>query len=380
MKFILLSALFLVCFSIGNAQTTYTIDFAYKSLGTSCNVFSVDKNVDNYIHQTTIGFPNFVGNPDYYANLPCKRNSSTSQVGTEYQILFPFKKGYKYTINAYCRGTISNNTEFYPMLAIGLNATKKAQNTSTNCSGPKPISMSGYTYSSTGSRFAWAASPIITTGELTQDYQSLSVASTPWPSSGATGIQTVQVRKIQITEEIVAIPPPPPPTSGFEAKFYKNVNNGNRYIGIKGKYRVFSSDNDLNGCFDYPNNITFIKVSSDPVSTIIGDPLATSQGWLYNGELTELSTLFIIDEWNNKKYFVEAKRNTYPIDVQTIELHCTDISDPVKFSLYKFRIDDSHANVWRFNSTNGYKVEFDGLIHNAGGGAGMYFIKSPDLP
>src|SRR5882757_8397024 len=104
MKLLLLSA-FLSCFIIGKGQTTtYTIDYSYKTLGTSCNVFSVNQTVDNYVHQTTIASPNFVGNPDYYINLPCKRNSTTSQSGTEYQILFPFKKGYKYQINAYYRG------------------------------------------------------------------------------------------------------------------------------------------------------------------------------------------------------------------------------------------------------------------------------------
>ena len=204
MKFTLLSALFLVCFSIGNAQTTYTIDFSYKSLGTSCNVFSVDKNVDNYIHQSTIGFSTFVGNPDYYVNLQCKRNSSTTQVGTEYQVLFPFKKDYKYQINAYYRGTVTSGSEFYPMLAFGFNTTKKTQNTSTSCSGPQAISSSGYTTASTGSNFAWSASPIVSTITLTQNYESLSVGSIPWPNNSATGVQNVQVRKIQITE----IPPP----------------------------------------------------------------------------------------------------------------------------------------------------------------------------
>jgi len=194
---------FLAFFITGNGQTTYTIDYTGESPGTGCNVFGVNKTIDNYIHQTTKGFPSFVANPDYYVNLPCKRNSPISQDGTDYQIIFPFKKDYKYQINAYYKGTITtpNSGELYPVLALTLNSTKKTQNTSTNCSGPQAIDQFDYlAKAASGSGFAWSASPIINTNALTQNYESLSIASIPWEGSATTGVQSIQVRKIQITE------------------------------------------------------------------------------------------------------------------------------------------------------------------------------------
>lgn len=379
MRFFLLS-IFLASFVASNAQTNYVIDYAYKNIKTGCNTFSDEIKVDEYTHQTTKGAPNFVGIPDYYVNLPCKRNSIVSQTGTEYQIIFPFKKNYKYQVTVYYKGTLSspNINEPYPKLALMLNPTKKPKITSTACSGPQSIDGTNYLTAASGSGFAWPTSAIINTNALTQDYESLSIASIPWESPIATGLQSIQVRKIQITETAPIIIPPAP-TTGFEGNFYKNINNGKQYIGMKGKYRLFNAgENQFGRFFDYPN-ITFISINSDPPSYLLGDLLASPINWLYDGEMWQHSTIFINDQWTNKKYFVEIKRTTYATDLQTVEFHCTDVTDPVKFNFYKFKVW-STTDIWDFNSTNGWKVEFDGLSHNLGGGANVYYIQSPNFP
>lgn len=200
---------FLTCVLFSSGQTTYTIDYIAEPLGSSCNVFGVNQTVDGFVHQSTKGFPNFVGNPDYYVNLPCKRNSVSSQVGTEYQILFPFKQNYKYQVNVYYRGTVASPSEFYPMITLALNSTKKAQVTSTSCTGPQSTSQTGLWFSgAAGPSFAWGSS-LINSNALPQNYESLTIGSFPWPGSSVTGMQSIQIRQIQITE----IPPPPPPVT-----------------------------------------------------------------------------------------------------------------------------------------------------------------------
>ncbi len=194
---VLCSALF--C-AVPKAQTTYTIDFSYETINANCNVFASATTVDNFVHKSTIGFPKYTAAPDYFVDLPCKRNSQTSQVGTEYQIIFPFKKDYRYTINAYYKGTKTNTNDFYPLIGLGLNETEKAHNTATTCTGPQSIQFTNLTLGASGPTFAWAASPMISTTPLSKNYASLSVAGYPWEGSTASGNCAIQVRAITIVE------------------------------------------------------------------------------------------------------------------------------------------------------------------------------------
>jgi hypothetical protein len=294
--------------NLGIAQSVeHSIDFGYKTLNTSCNVFATGIDVDGRTHQTTIGYPTFSGAPDYLLNLPCRRISQSSETGTEYQILFPFKKGYKYSINVQYSGTVSGANESYPQLALKLNITKKSQQSSTSCGTTQSISPAGYSgYAASGSGLAWASSPIISTGELDKDYESLSVASLPWPSSTSTGNQSIRVRKITITESITIVAPP---STGFEGKFYKNTLNGKMFVGMRGKYREIttrSAEVFANGL-----NLPFENVNADPPAVLLGvsfpsaalipmttgweDPISlqvaflyeTSTGKWYLGEFTD---------------------------------------------------------------------------------------------
>ncbi|SIO07573.1 hypothetical protein [Chitinophaga niabensis] len=241
------------------AQTTYTIDFSYETLNNNCNVFASNVTVDNFVHQSTIGFPKFTGNPDYYVNLPCKRNSQSSQVGTEYQIKFPFKKNYKYQINAYYKGTIATSNDYYPVLALRLNPTALAHNTATNCApGPGAVSLNYTGYAVSGSGFAWPQNPIINTPQpLAIDYESLSVAGYPAESPSASGTNAIQVRAIVITEF-----PPAPTNPVFTLPASVNITCGSASA------QQFTITNVNN---------------STGISAYNWDLGSASNGWLYNG-------------------------------------------------------------------------------------------------
>lgn len=266
---------------------------------------------------------------------------------------------------------------YAPTVGIKLTNDNSQTNTSTNCTGPFAISnIVASTYGTAAVSQLWAWTPALFDGQITQDFEYLAIIGMPDYFFNNTGLYSVYVRKIEIVETILAIPPP---TTGFEGFFYQNINNNKKYIGIKGKYRELIASDVLYGCFDVAN-ISFININADPSSGLLGETLTPSQAVLYDGEASEYSSFFIVDEWTNKKYFVEAKRVVHPINIQTIEFHCTNITDPIKFNFYKFKMDSPSSIVWTYNSSNGYKVEFDGQLHSIGGGASAYYIQSPDLP
>lgn len=210
-KLFLVATSFMLTNVAYSQSTTYSIDYSYETLNANCNVFQTALQVDGFNHESTIGFPTFTGATTYYVNLQCKRNSSSSQVGTEYQIIFPFKKYYKYQINIQAKGTVSNSNEYYPMVGLKLNEVEKTHNTSGSCTaGPQAIAISDYdATASVGSSLAWNLQPIIDmSSALTKNYESLSIGAIPWPGS-ATGTQSVQVRAIQIVETQVYFPVPP---------------------------------------------------------------------------------------------------------------------------------------------------------------------------
>ena len=185
-------ALLLCSYFAYSQDHTYTIDMSYESLSTTaCNIFATATTVDNFVHKSTIGFPTFSGNSDYCINLPCNVSGS---LGTEYQIVFPFKQGNTYTITPLYRGVTTNG--LYPVLAFGLNETEKTHNTSTTCTGPKNVSQNYNFYATSGSTFAWTApGQEFNTGALLKNYASLSVASYPDQSSGTLQVRTIVIRE-----------------------------------------------------------------------------------------------------------------------------------------------------------------------------------------
>ena len=192
--------------------TTYEIDYSYDvGLGSSCNVFSTEKTINGFKHQTTKGTPKYTidTHNGSHINLACKRNSSSSQLGTDYQILFPFKKDYKYQINVLYKGAYASG-EFVPIIGLKMNTAKKTHNTSVSCTGAQSIDIGQYQGQGvSGPSFAWSSSPLITTGALTQNYESLSIASLTTQSPLTTQTQEIQVRTVRIVE---IAPTPPIPT------------------------------------------------------------------------------------------------------------------------------------------------------------------------
>ncbi|MDA3616006.1 hypothetical protein [Polluticaenibacter yanchengensis] len=203
-QYIISIAMLLFATCIYAQTTTYQIDYTYKTINTNCNVFSTNTTIDNYIHQTTIGSPKFVGAPSYYIELQCKKKGVNNDLGTEYQILFPFKKGYKYKIMCYFSGSITNQNEFYPQLAMTLHKTKKAHSTLTACSGPKTSSLIYNTYFA-GSNPGFGWSPSFETSALDANYESLSVGALPWNGPTITNTQTIKVQKILISEILASV-------------------------------------------------------------------------------------------------------------------------------------------------------------------------------
>jgi len=233
---------------------TYLIDFSYQTLNANCNVFSSNVTVNNYVHQSTVGFPKYTANPDYFVNLPCKRNSQTSQVGTEYQIKFPFKKDHKYQISVYYKGTKEFASDYFPSVALKLNQTAKAHNTATTCTGPQAVSLTYDSYSASGSSFAWVNNAINSV-PLPTDYESLSVAGYPAEGTAASGNCAIQIRAVQI----VQIPPASPT---FTLPNSVNITCGSSSA----------------------QQFTITNVNNTPgVGAYNWDLGSAGNGWLYNG-------------------------------------------------------------------------------------------------
>lgn len=371
-------------FTSAHAQllTTYNIDYSYVSLSTtSCNVFSSGISIGGYEHKTSFGTPtfSFPSGSSGRILLKSQRSSSSHYKATQYAIKFPFKKGRRYKIKLYGKSDLSPHSE-YPIVGVSISNSNGGTNSVTTCPGGPQLKPNSthWTYGKITFLNAFQWSPVLYEAVPSEDQQYLLILGVPpeISSPAYSDVFTSHIQTINITEEILAVSPP---TSGFEAKFYKNAVNGKTYIGMKGKYRQFFGD-VFTTCFNI-NNINFIDINSDPPANLVGDVLAYTQGWLYDGEVNDLSAFFIIDEWTNKKYFVEAKRTTYPLTTfNNIEFHCTDITDVNKFNLYKFEMGTQGIDVWNFNSGNGYKVLFDGVAHPLGGGATAYFVQAPNLP
>lgn len=372
---------------IVKTQTIKTTLFNYQNenLTTLCNTFANPTTVSgtNFVHKTSFGTPKF---KNIYGKkallLEAYKQTSSKILATQFFIEYPFKAGYKYKIRIYGEFGFSSNTLTSPLVGVKLSTETPEINSSSACNGPAQKSADIHsTYRNTTLGKEWAWSPYVYEGTEVIDRNFLQILCTPSSDSPNFFIfEVAYIAAIEIVEESPA-PVISPPTSGFEGKFYRNTNNGKKFIGMRGKYRQFISDSEMGLNFDLAN-ISFTDITVDPDISLLGDLLAPTQTILYNGEPSDFSSFYIVDEWNNKKYFVEAKRATFPFNVQTVELHCTDISNPVTFEKYKFKISDPAAsyNVWVFNSSNGYKVDFDGQLHSIGGGASAYYILSPSLP
>ena len=211
-----------------------TISYEYASLGSSCNVFASPVVHQGYSHKTNLGFPSFVGSPDYYISMQTANYTSSERKATQYSIVFNFKAGYTYSIKVYGAATSSNYT---PMVGLKLSTSDGGSNSSTNCTGPEPFPVSDEQYYSKGplsTSWAWTSN-LINNVTLTQNYGYLLVAALPYPNM--TGTQTIKIRKIQILESdppFTLSPTTVPVNCGSPVIESFNVYNPNNVSGVTG--------------------------------------------------------------------------------------------------------------------------------------------------
>ncbi len=183
-------------------SSSIVIDYSYSNLPTSsCNVFSQPLVVRGYEHQSSQGFPYFTTDHDVI-NLKC-----IYQNRTEYSIKFPFKKGYKYTINAYAA---SSQTAYPGQIGVKISSTNDGQNSNTDCSGGPPgysdQVKASYAYVQVSTAFSWINN-LYQNYTADADYSYLLVSS--FATSSQTGLSQIMVQKIQILET-----PPTPVING----------------------------------------------------------------------------------------------------------------------------------------------------------------------
>lgn len=280
------------------AQTTYTIDYTNDYYDpNNCNVFGARDNFDNRIHQSIIGSPKFSTTYGNSIKLSCYKDGFNNAYGTGYQILFPFKKDYKYKVNIFCRGEVSNATEFLPFIGISLNQFKR--NVQPYCKSPEktfPIDYSVTTLSK--NNYAWSGE-IINTNPLPFDYESLSIVATPFQNS-ATNTQNIYVAKVVIIE---IAPLPSGPSSPINGKFAKDDNTNKIYWGLEGNYRFleYRTQYELFGS----NYLTYVNNNLSHftgIPTPIGEPI----GWNINDD-TYPNAFLIKNVTTNTLYYAEAK-------------------------------------------------------------------------
>lgn len=179
------------------AAQSVTISYEYASLGTSCNVFSSPVTHDGYVHQTSVGFPNYAANPIDAVILEAANYTTNEHKVEIYSIAYNFKAGYSYTIRVYGSATIGTH---HPTVGLSISKTNGGTNSSTTCTGPQNFAVSGksnYAQSTLSGSWAWS-NAIINDVTMDDNYGYLLVAA--FPSVDMTGTQNVKVRKIQIVE------------------------------------------------------------------------------------------------------------------------------------------------------------------------------------
>lgn len=194
--------IFIALFAVNlQANAQIVINYETWTGATGCNSFSVATNVPATINgsSTTLSHLSTVGQPQYGTtnndiDLAGNTSSTGGYIGTEYRIAYNFKQGYSYAITINTR-SISNSGAF-PYLRLRLGNTTGS---SPSCNGPQTIDQA-------------------TTGNLTQsvpinsgNFNNVSY-NFPVISSAAAyitvanvpilnnGLQTIQIRKITITE------------------------------------------------------------------------------------------------------------------------------------------------------------------------------------
>jgi hypothetical protein len=194
---------FILLFSTAKSQVN--IDYSNEGvLSSACNTFSSTPIVDGYTHQSTIGFPTYLAAPQNLISLACSATQSGSTIeyrGTEYQILFPFKKYFSYEITSYFKGVKVQADAFFPRLGMAVLKTPKNANVALNCVGPQLFDPTQYSSIESYSVLTNPSGPILTTGWLGDNYQSLLIAALPTQGSVTTGATNIQIRKVTITEK-----------------------------------------------------------------------------------------------------------------------------------------------------------------------------------
>ncbi|HYC29493.1 MAG TPA: hypothetical protein VEB42_11760, partial [Chitinophagaceae bacterium] len=121
---------------LSSTAQSVIISYEYASLGSSCNVFASPVTHEGYVHQTNIGFPNYVSNPLDAIFLETANYTSSEHKVEQYSIAYNFKAGYSYTIKVYGMATIGT---YAPQIGLRLSQTDGGTNQSTNCTGPQPF-------------------------------------------------------------------------------------------------------------------------------------------------------------------------------------------------------------------------------------------------
>ncbi|RBL88196.1 hypothetical protein DF182_16475 [Chitinophaga flava] len=151
-----------------------------------------------YSHLTNIGQPRYVGGIDKAIALECYTQSGQTK-GTQYQVDYPFKRGFRYTFTVKASNVAgANSVPGY--LRLQLNNIGSGNNTSCNGSQLIDAPMINNTSKSliVGSDF-WS-DYVFDLPEQDNSFPYFQVAAIPTPNSG---YQTILVRSITITEVAV---------------------------------------------------------------------------------------------------------------------------------------------------------------------------------
>jgi hypothetical protein len=191
-----LKMLLVLIFIFGkNAQSQTIINYETWGGSASCNIFGISTDVNGHTHLSTIGQPEYSGT-NKTVNLECSPTSS----GTEYQIAYPFKQGFRYTITVKAASIISGYPNF---LRLDLKSTSSTA--STQCTGPKTISTAttgGFKQGILANIGAYHDYPF-DYPELSAPLNYLLIAAVPAPGGSN---QEILIRRVTI-EEIPVNPP-----------------------------------------------------------------------------------------------------------------------------------------------------------------------------
>jgi len=196
MKPNLRSLTLLVMFVIANAHALFSQTINYQTWTppspVPCNIFGQSRNVNGFEHLSNIGQPKYGGSTNKTIDLIC----SSGTKGTEYQIAYNFKQGFRYSITVVV-ATIQSTPSAFSSLRLRIRNGGAGSN--NDCNGEQTIDVSGsgpltlsHTINNTSYTSYTYEFPVLTSAN-----SHLQVAAVP--AAGASS-QTMQIRSINIVE------------------------------------------------------------------------------------------------------------------------------------------------------------------------------------